>query len=171
VKLSGFELRDTHLKQVEEFRTMTLMDAPQYDVKRAKLIRNISIATLVVVLVGGFCTFWFWNWPAEHRISGFLSTLQSGDVAKAFGEWNHDPDWQKHPEKYTRYDFDQFQKDWGPMGDYGVIKSYQIAMSKSVGNGTVVGVTINGGKQVHFLRVDNATKEIGFSPVELYTGP
>ena len=150
---------------------MTLLDAPQYNAARAKTIRNVTIAVVVLLLVGGFCTFWFWTWPAQHRIDGFLKTVEAGDFAKAFGEWNHDPDWQKHPQQYAAYDFNQFQKDWGPMGDYGVIRSHKFLMAKSVGNGTVVGVNINGGKTPLFLRVDDKTKQIGFSPVELYVGP
>jgi hypothetical protein len=35
----------------------------------------------------------------------------------------------------------------------------------------VLGVDINGGKTPLFLRVDNASGTLGFSPVELYTGP
>jgi hypothetical protein len=150
---------------------MTLLDAPQYNVNRAKLTRNLSIAAIVLILVGGFCTFWFWTWPSEHRISHFLSVVESGDFNTAYALWNHDPDWQKHPQQYTAYDFDQFQKDWGPMSDYGKIRSHKIVLSKSVGNGVVVGVDINGGKTPMFLRVDDKTKQIGFSPVELYVGP
>ena len=70
-------------------------------------------------------------------------------------QWNHDPDWQQHKEKYSAYDFDQFTKDWGPMSDYGKIRSHQILMAKSYGNGVVIGVNINGGKTPLFLRVDS----------------
>ncbi len=160
---------------------MTLLDAPKFDEKAAKLRRQLSIAGLIafgVVLIvyvalwnGVFHTFEFWVWPAEHRLTTFLHTIEAGDLSKAYGQWNHDPDWEQHKDKYKTYDFDQFTKDWGPGGDYGKIASHKILMAKSVGNGTVVGVTINGGKTPLFLRVDDKTKEIGFSPVELYVGP
>ena len=151
---------------------MTLLDAPQYDAKRARLIRNVSIAVLVLLLVGGFLTFWFWTWPAEHRINNFMASVESGDLTKAYAQWNRDPDWQQHPDRYKNYDFNQFQKDWGVSSDYGKIKSHKVLMSKSVGNGTVVGLVING-DTAHplFLRVDDKSKQIGFSPVELYVGP
>jgi hypothetical protein len=151
---------------------MTLLDAPQYNVKRENLRRNIGIAALVIVLVGGFCTFWFWNWPAEHRISRFLETVEAGDFNTAYAMWNRDPNWQQHPQQYSAYDFNQFQKDWGPMSEYGKIRTHKILMSKSVGNGTVIGLVFNS-DTAHpvFLRVDNKTKTIGFSPVELYVGP
>jgi hypothetical protein len=150
---------------------MTLLDAPAYDAKKARLIRNIVITVLVVVAVGGIATFFLWNWPAEHRVNNFLSTIESGDLKKAFGEWNNDPSWEQHPSQYKDYDFTQFQKDWGSSSDYGVIRSHNIIVAKTVGNGVVMGVDINGGKTPIFLRVDHKTKTIGFSPVELYTGP
>ena len=161
---------------------MTLLDAPQFDAAKAKRTRQISIGVLiafgavvvvyVVLWLSLFHTFEFWAWPAEHRISSFMTTLESGDFNKGFEMWNRDPDWQKHPERYSAYDFNQFQKDWGPTGDYGKIRDYKILMAKSVGNGVVVGLVVNS-DPAHplFLRVDNKNKTIGFSPVELYVGP
>jgi hypothetical protein len=150
---------------------MTLLDAPAYDAKKARLIRNILITVVVVVVVGGIAAFLLWNWPAEHRVNNFLTTIESGDLKKAYGLWNHDPDWEQHADQYKSYDFTQFQKDWGPSSDYGIIRSHSIVVAKTVGNGVVMGVDINGGKTPIFLRVDHKAKTIGFSPVELYTGP
>jgi hypothetical protein len=151
---------------------MTLLDAPKYDAQRENLKRNIVIAALVFVLVGGFFAFWFRNWPAEHRINNFLASVESGDFNTAYALWNHDPSWQQHPQQYSAYDINQFQKDWGPMSEYGKIRSHRVLMSKSVGNGTVVGLVFNGDiAHPVFLRVDDKTKTIGFSPVELYVGP
>jgi hypothetical protein len=160
---------------------MTLLDAPKFDEKSSKRNRQLSYGALgafvLVVIVyivlwnTVFHTFEFWAWPAEHRLSTFLKTVESGDLSSAFAQWNQDPNWKQHQEKYSAYDFDQFTKDWGPMSDYGKIRSHQILMAKSVGNGTVVGVTFNGGKTPLFLRVDDKSKTIGFSPVELYVGP
>jgi hypothetical protein len=158
---------------------MTLMDAPQFNARRARLIRDLSIAALVLVILGavGGALFaidypWqLWNWPADHRVNAFLDDVQSGNMQKAFADWNNDPDWQQHPQKYKLYDMNQFEKDWGPGSDYGVIKSHRIVVAKRVGNGTVMGVDINGGSTPIFLRVDNKSHEIGFSPMELYVGP
>jgi len=151
---------------------MTLLDAPQYNAKRENLIRNLGIAAVVLVLVGAFCTFWFWNWPAEHRVSRFLDKVEAGDFNTAYGMWNNDPNWQQHSQQYSAYDFGQFQKDWGPMSEYGTIRTHKVLMAKSVGNGTVIGLVFNN-DPAHpvFLRVDNKAKTIGFSPVELYVGP
>jgi hypothetical protein len=158
---------------------MTLMDAPQYNTRRERLKRNLGIAAIVVavlVFFGGISFYldmpWqLWHWPSDHRINQFFATIESGDLQKAYGLWNNDPGWQQHPDQYAAYNFAQFQKDWGSASDYGKIHSHQIVVAKTVGNGVVMGVDINGGKTPIFLHVDHQSKTIGFSPVELYTGP
>jgi hypothetical protein len=58
-----------HLKcWKEKIHIMTLLDAPKYDAARARRSRNIVIALFVVVIFGAFGTWWFWNWPEEHRV-------------------------------------------------------------------------------------------------------
>lgn len=158
---------------------MTLLDAPAFNARRARRIQVLSITALIVVIVAGIGTWlwvleipWqFWHWPADHRINNFFSAVESGDLQKAFGLCNNDSSWQQHPQQFQPYNFAQFQKDWGSGSDYGVIKSHKIIVAHRVGNGIVIGVDINGGKTPIFLRVDNRTKTIGFSPVELYSGP
>jgi hypothetical protein len=158
---------------------MTLMDAPQYNARRESRNRSLLIGGIIaaiVVFFGGISFYldlpWqLWHWPSDHRVNRFFSTVESGNLQQAYALWNNDPNWQQHASQYSAYDFTQFQKDWGPSSDYGVIKSHQIIIAKTVGNGVVMGIDINGGKTPVFLRVDHKTKTIGFSPVELYTGP
>ena len=150
---------------------MTLLDAPQYNQKRAKIIRNSIWITIVVLIVMVVLIFVFWNWPEQHRVNHFFSLVQKGEMKQAYGYWNNDPDWQQHPNRYTGYTFADFQKDWGKASDYGVIKSHKIIITKTWGNGVVMGVDINGGKTPLFMRVSRDDKKIGFSPVELYVGP
>lgn len=158
---------------------MTLLDAPKYDAKKARLIRNLSITAVCAVVLAGLLTGMYlldkpwqlWNWRSDHQVDVFLQTVEAGDLAKAYGLWNNDPNWQQHAQQYKDYDFNTFQKDWGIGSDYGKIRSHQLIMATTVGNGVVMGVDINGGKTPIFLRVDRKTRTIGFSPVELYTGP
>jgi len=158
---------------------MTLMDAPKFDVRREQRNRNLLITSIVIVVLAAIALgswaigvpWQLWNWPADRRVNNFLATVESGDLQKAYALWNNDPNWQQHPDQYKAYDFATFQKDWGPASDYGVIKSHKIVIAHRVGNGVVMGLNINGGKTPIFLRVDNKTKTIGFSPVELYVGP
>ncbi len=150
---------------------MTLLDAPVYNARRARTIRNSLIGLLVAAILIPILCWIFWDWPEQHRVNHFLATVESGDLNKAYAEWNHDPDWRQHQDRYKGYSFADFSKDWGPGSDYGQIKTHKIEITKTVGNGVVMGVDINGGKTPLFLRVDHKTKEIGFSPVELYVGP
>ncbi|MFZ0663501.1 MAG: hypothetical protein WAM66_12465 [Acidobacteriaceae bacterium] len=158
---------------------MTLMDAPQYNMRRERRNRNLGITAIVIVVIAFVALISFyldtpwqlWHWPADHKVNQFFSAVESGNLQKAYALWNNDPNWQQHAQQYSAYDFSQFQKDWGSASDYGVIKSHKIIVAKSVGNGVVMGVDINGGKTPLFLRTDNKTGTIGFSPVELYTGP
>ncbi len=158
---------------------MTLLDAPSYDARRARLIHRLSIAALVIVVVAAIGSWlWFlqipwqlWHWPSDHKVNVFLDTVESGNLQKAYGIWNNNPNWQRNPQQYAPYTFDAFSKDWGPSSDYGVIRSHKIIVAHHSGNGVVVGVDINGGKTPIFLFVDDRNGTIGFSPVELYSGP
>ena len=154
---------------------MTLLDAPRYDAERARIIRNSIFITIGVLLLGIVLAIVFWDWPEQHRVNHFLSLIEKGDLPGAYGYWNNDPDWREHSDRYNGYPFAEFERDWGPQGDYGVIRSHKIVISKLVGNargaGVVAGVDINGGKTPMFLIVNKHTHEIGFSPVELYVGP
>jgi hypothetical protein len=158
---------------------MTLLDAPAFNARKARLMQRLSVAGVVLVVLLGIGTWlWFlqipwqlWHWPSDHKINVFLDTVQSGNLKKAYGIWNNDPNWEQHPNQYQPYNFAAFQKDWGAGSDYGVIRSHKIIVAHHVGNGVVIGVDINGGQTPMFLRVDDATGTIGFSPVELYSGP
>lgn len=158
---------------------MTLLDAPAYNARRARRNHIIAVTSVIVVVVAAIAAWlWFlqipwqfWHWPADHKINKFMTAVESGDFNKAYGLWNNDANWQQHPQRYEPYNFNEFMKDWGPNNqDYGPIRSHQIVISHHAGNGVIVGVRINGQSKPLFLRVDDSGT-IGFSPVELYSGP
>jgi hypothetical protein len=158
---------------------MTLLDAPAYNARKARLVHRLSIigaSVVVLAAIGAWLWFlqipWqFWHWPSDHKVNVFLNTVESGDLQKAYGLWNNNPNWQQNPNQYAPYTFDAFSKDWGPSSDYGKITSHRIIVAHHSGNGVIVGVDINGGKTPIFLFVDDRNGTIGFSPVELYSGP
>jgi hypothetical protein len=149
-------------------QTMTLMDAPKYDAVCERRHKHIVIAVFVLAVLSALGAWWFWNWPEEHCVSNFLTTVESGNLTKAYGLWNQDPAWQQHPERYKAYGFDRFQQDWGSGSPWGHIRSHKFILSRSWGNGVIEGLDINGNKTPVFLWVDRKTKAISFSPVELY---
>lgn len=66
---------------------MTLMDAPKYDAARERLQKHIVIAVFVLTVLSALATWWFWNWPEERCVNRFLTTVESGNLTKAYGIW------------------------------------------------------------------------------------
>ena len=146
---------------------MTLLDAPSYDARRARIRRNILIGILVAIPFLAFFTWYFWNFPEEHRVNTFFHAVEAKDYPMAFGIWNHDPQWQQHPDKYKDYSYTMFLSDWGPKSEYGVITNAKIVVTKQYGTGVVIGVRINENPKTLFLWVERKAKTLGFSPVDL----
>jgi hypothetical protein len=146
---------------------MTLLDAPVYNEARSKKRRNIIIIVSVLVVVLAGLTWWFYDWPQEHKVNQFFAAVEAKDFPKAFGIWNADKDWQQHTDKFKLYPYGKFLVDWGPTGDYGVITSHQQVMHLGRGSGVIIGVEINGRKTPMFLWVERKTGTMSFSPFEL----
>jgi hypothetical protein len=157
---------------------MTLFEAESYDPVKARKRRNIIIAIIVVALV---LIILGWNlrfYPEEHQVSKFFAALQDQQYEKAYGVWNNDPEWKQHLQKYSQYPFQDFMRDWGPGGQWGIIKSYHLdgATVPKGGTGTkfdvgssgvVVVVTVN--ERVAdkaSIWVEKSDKTLGFSPYE-----
>jgi len=146
---------------------MTLLDAPKYDSAKGRRRRNIILIVVAAcIIIAGFL-WYFWDWPEQHMVNQFFTTIEAGDMPKAFGIWNHDPNWQQHPQEYKAYNYGHFLNDWGHSSDWGDIKTHKIVMTRTVGSGVVVGVDINGQKTPIFLWVQRSNKTLGFSPVSL----
>ena len=155
---------------------MTLFETAPYDPVAARKKRNRIIAIIAIVLV---CAILAWNfryYPQERLVDHFFAALQQQDYEKAYGIWNHDPDWKQHPQKYSQYTFQSFMQDWGPGGEWGLIKSYHVDGSAVPKGGTgtkfdvsasgvVVVVTVNErvAQKAH-VWVEKSDKTLGFSP-------
>lgn len=166
---------------------MTLLDAPRYDAARARRRRNALIGVAVavfVVLVGwwgvaGFPVDWPWNWDTyiagKAVVNRYLTAVEQNDLAKAYGIWMNDPNWQQHPEKYHAYPFSRYQDDWSstsPDNEYGVIKTHRIAASHVYGNVLLVAVLINGRKSGALnLAYDPKTHTLDYSPPDMEINP
>jgi hypothetical protein len=156
---------------------MTLFETKPYDPVAARKKRNRIIGIVAIVLVCAILAWNFRHYPEEHQVDKFFAALQQQDFEKAYGIWNNDADWKQHPDKYAKdYSFASFMQDWGPGGEWGVIKTYHVdgsAVPKG-GNGTkfdvtssgiVVVVTVNErvAKKAH-IWVEKSDKTLGFSP-------
>ncbi len=120
---------------------MTLLDAHPYDPATARR-RNIKIAVTVVIVVGLAALAWMYrNWPEERSVDKFFSSLQHQDYETAYGIYFNDPGWRQRQQKYSQYTYADFYRDWGPGGEWGLVKSHRIygsANTKGLGSGGVV---------------------------------
>jgi hypothetical protein len=154
---------------------MTLFEAKPFDPARVRRRRNQIIGITVIVIVLGLIAWHFRYWREEHQVDRFFDALQERNFEKAYGVWMNDPDWKQHLDKYARYTFADFTKDWGPGGEWGIIKSHSIdgtAVPKGgnagafVGpSGVVVVVTVNEriADKAH-IWVEKSDKTLSFSP-------
>lgn len=152
---------------------MTLLNAPEYDVKKADNRRNLVIGMAVVVLAAaliGFAGFalghgWFFmNLPAEHKVGNLLAAVQAKDYSKAYGIFYNDPNWQQHPDKYKDYPLQRFTEDFSTASDWkGPVNSYHVDFSKRDHTGVVVASTINGTTNLT-LKVQSSDGTISFFP-------
>lgn len=151
---------------------MTLLDAQPYDAARGRR-RRMWIATLVVaVLLCAWLAYHFRNYPARAAVDRFFASLQRQDYESAYAVWFHDPDWKQHREKYSSYPFNDFYRDWGPGGEWGLIRSHAVdcSLSPSGGSGVIVQVTVNGRAQHAYVWVQKSDKTLSFSPSEIECG-
>jgi hypothetical protein len=158
---------------------MTLLNAPQFDVRKETRQRNILIGSgvLIVVIVlltlAGFLLGHGWlfiNLPAEHRVSTFLAALQAQDYPKAYGIFYNDRDWQQHPQKYKDYPLQRFTEDFTTESDWKApVTSYHVDFSKRDHTGIAVRSTINGSTPLtmHYQTSDGT---IAFFPFVLTRG-
>ena len=130
---------------------MTLFEAQPYDAARARKRRNIVLIAAAIVIV--LFVLWWLNrfWPEEHIVNQFFDALQHQKYEQAYGIWMHDPDGKQHPDRYTRYSYSDFVKDWGPGGEWGIVNSHHVdCTAEPRGNrpwisasGVIVVVTVN----------------------------
>jgi hypothetical protein len=122
---------------------MTLLDAKEYDPVKEKR-RKIKIAlTVVAVLLLAGLAWMYRNWPEEHAVDRFFAALQEHDYERAYGLYFRDPDWRQHPQRHSQYNYADFYRDWGPGGEWGLIKSHRIYGSAATKDGVVVEVVVN----------------------------
>jgi hypothetical protein len=155
---------------------MTLLDAQEYDPEKGrKRTKRIVSAIAVVLFVSGFL---WWNryWPQEHSVEHFFAAVQKQDYKTAYALWQHDPDWEKHADHKAIHDypFNEFYRDWGPGGEWGLVKTYKVygaskcpSVAGISGSGVVVDVVVNDRVQHAQVWVENSDHTLGYPPCEL----
>ena len=144
----------------------TIFTAPQYDPRRERRKRAIMAAVVAAAIVVGVFAYLYRNWPEERVVGHFFTALVNKDFETAYGIWEHDPTWKQHPQNYPNYSFREFYNDWGPGGEWGIIRSFHIdgSANPKAGSGVVVVVTVNERKEPARIWVEKKDKTLTFSP-------
>jgi hypothetical protein len=149
---------------------MTLLDAQEYDPKKAQKRTRRIISAIVIVLVVAGLVWWNRYLPERLVVGHFFGALQRQDYNTAYGIWMHDPEWQQHPQKYTKYPFNEFYRDWGPGGEWGLIKTQKIYSESTCpggGSGVVVDVIVNDRTEHAQVWVEKSDRTLSYPPCEL----
>jgi hypothetical protein len=151
---------------------MTLMDAQQYDSTRDRRRRRWIALTGILLLLVAWLAYHYRDYPEREAVSKFFAALQSQNYEAAYAIWFRDPDWKQHPNKYSAYAFNDFYRDWGPGGEWGLVKSYSVdcSLSPGGGSGVIVQVTVNNRAEHAYSWVEKANKTLSFSPDEIQCG-
>jgi len=152
----------------------TLFEAPPYDPEKGRRRTKLLIAIVSAIVIVAAVLYIFRNWPEERVVDHFFTALQNKDFEKAYAIWTADPEWKQRPQQHALYPFDEFYKDWGPSGEWGVIRNFHIdgtAVPKGGGSGVVVVVTVNNivGRKAN-IWVEKKDKSLTFSPFETCEG-
>ena len=144
----------------------TLFQAPPYDPARDRKRKRVAAVIILAAVLAVVIFFRFHNWPYEHVVHNFFQALEHQDYEKAYSIWMHDPDWKQHPGKYKNYPYGEFYVDWGPGGEWGLIKTYSIdgSVRPKNGSGVVVQVTVNHRADKARIWVEKKDKTLTFSP-------
>ncbi|MBV9608051.1 MAG: hypothetical protein JO187_00715 [Acidobacteria bacterium] len=145
----------------------TLFEAPKYDPGRERRRNLLIVVVISVAVLAAITAYLNRNWPEEHVVKQFFAAIQAQDYEKAYGIWMHDPAWKQHPDKYKNYLFREFYVDWGPGGQWGLVKSFHVDGSANPphgGTGVVVVVTVNNRAERARLWVEKKDKTLTFSP-------
>jgi hypothetical protein len=158
---------------------MTLLNAPEFDVRKETRKRNIMVGSgitavvLVLLAVAGFLLghgWLFMNLPVEHRVNTFMTALQAQDYKKAYGIFYNDSDWQQHPDKYKDYPLQRFTEDFTTESDWkSPVSSFKVGCSKRDASGTAVASRINGAANLT-LKYQRLDGTLSFFPFELSCG-
>ncbi len=149
---------------------MTLLDAQEYDPEKERKRKKRIISAIAFVVIFLCIGWWFRYWPEERVAGRFFDALQKQDYQTAYGIWMQDPQWKQHPQQHPKYLFNDFYRDWGPGGEWGLIKTQKVYGSSSCpggGSGIVVDIVVNDRAQHAQVWVEKSDKTLSFPPCEL----
>jgi len=151
---------------------MTLLDAQEYDSARARRRKRWIASIVLAILIAAWLVYHLRDHRERASVSRFFTAVQAQDFARAYAVWFNDPAWRQHPEKYPNYQFNDFYRDWGPGGEWGLVKTYKVdcSLAPGGGSGVIVQVTVNGRAEHAYVWVQKSDRTLSFSPTEIECG-
>jgi hypothetical protein len=149
---------------------MTLLDAQEYDPEKGRKRTKRIVAAIALALIVFCLGWWFRYWPQERVVGHFFAALQRQDYNTAYGIWMNDPQWQQHPQQHPKYVFTEFYRDWGPGGQWGLIKTQKVYGASTCpggGSGIVVDVIVNDRTEHAQVWVEKSDRTLSYPPCEL----
>ncbi len=150
----------------ERAMSTTIFTAKEYNPEKEHRRRQLYIAIICIVVIVAGLFYIFRNWPYEHRVDQFFTALEQKNYKQAYAIWMNDPNWEQHPDKYPNYPFSDFYRDWGPGGEWGIIKSFHVKGSARPkgDSGVIVVVSINDRVEQARMWVEKKDKTLTWSP-------
>ncbi|HUO61293.1 MAG TPA: hypothetical protein VMU24_11535 [Candidatus Acidoferrales bacterium] len=147
----------------------TLFQAKPYDPQRERRKKIRWITAIVLILILAAIGWHFRYWQYEHRVNLFFDALQQKNYEQAYGIWMNDPNWKQHPQQYRDYTFGSFYLDWGPGGEWGLIKTHKVIgtvppPTKGNSTGVIVGIIVNERAEQSHIWVEKKDKTMHPSP-------
>jgi hypothetical protein len=150
---------------------MTLLDAQEYDPQKARKRRMQIITAVTILVIAAALGWWFRFWPEERVVGHFFEALQKQDYKTAYGIWMHDPQWAQHPDQHPKYPFNEFYRDCGPGGEWGLVKTYKVYGASNcpggASSGVVVDAVVNDRTEHAQVWVEKSDHTLSYPPCEL----
>ena len=146
---------------------MTLLDAKPFDAARSRRRKITFVVVIVGVIVLGATAWMYRNWPEERVVDHFFAALEHQDYESAYAIYFNDPGWRQHQQKYPQYTYADFYRDWGPGGEWGVVKTFRIfgsASTQGLGGGVIVEVVVNSRSEHARMFVQRSDKTVTVYP-------
>jgi hypothetical protein len=145
---------------------VTVFDAKPVDEAAERRKKRLVVGVVAALVVLAVLAWVFRYWREERVVNRFFQALEAKDYQTAYGIWMADPEWQQHPQKFTNYPYGEFELDWGPAGEWGEIKKYEIVATGTLkgASGVVVKVRINDRAEPARIWVEKSDRSLTFPP-------